>query len=1091
VGIATREGGAAVHVASVVGHVFALYCAFSVQVSEPKIRITVDPSTWHSLTQLSELLTRRLVVSESRAAREALAMLRRLEHEDKAFLLCLGGSVGDYRLQTHGSIRYRLSTSMATPEQTVEPHVPVRRDEEKQDMVLRLEALSAQYNATLEALSQADAKGENALSGAAPSMRGASRSGGRGLASTPSFLRTNRPVIRRVETGFGGGIGGLWNDTRIPESDAWMSRLRQSLVPPTTEAGSGEIDAVPNDGTSSVLGDDVASDLDAALLALEQELVREDDEEKPTRRAQGHRNRWSPSRRDKNEDVSRRAHPTPPLQQHRPAQALSVVSSGHESDGLDELEAELVQDVTSAARPTRAIERLPADRRTTSAVVTTCKKSTTTRPRTPPSSEREFELARDVARVRQAISTMSSTYESDGLDELEAELAQDISTAAKPPATTSRRAARPKEAQKPVRTVATPARRQRAQSVTSIGAESDGLSELEAELRQGVSRTVMPHQASSSQHPPQPQLATRSRAASLVSSGFKSNGLDASNSELEQSVRPQARPHELRSLAHNIPPSQAKVVQSSVSAVSRGPIQAVTIAFPVPRRVSARLSSRSSDVGSVDELLALQRELDAASHPHPVWQQESPQAPTESNQAPARSRKRPAARSPSPETRQRKQPTREARSATREKEAQTLVQTVTTPAQGRQQESSIASIGAESDGLSELEAELSQGASQTVAPHQAPSSQQVPQSRLTTRSRAASLASSGYESDGLDVLNRELEQAVRPQTRPHGLRSVAVNVPPSQPEAVQSSVSAVSREPIQAATTAFPATRRVSARMSSRSSDVGSVDELLALQRELDAASHPHPVRQQKSPQAPTESNQAPARSRKRPAARSPSPDTRQRKQPTPNVVVATKSCSPPTVRRSRRLSIASSARTESDAELAALEAELFAAPKVTPKSAVVQHVMRPTGSQTASTQQRARGLSSASAMTESDEELKILEAELSVNASTAIQKSNPSPKPRANPRAKAAPRPKGKQVAKGKEQQGKRATQAKPRKPRKPKAANASQGTADTHVAVQVPVPATLPTAPATRISSRQSVASTYDSDGLDELDKELRAFH
>ncbi|KAL0589488.1 hypothetical protein ABG067_002392 [Albugo candida] len=80
------------HAAYVIGSIFALYCTYSVQLSDPKFKIAVNPMTWMALS----LVQSRLVDSDSteeffpRASVQVEAIMRKLFAEN-AFVKCLRG----------------------------------------------------------------------------------------------------------------------------------------------------------------------------------------------------------------------------------------------------------------------------------------------------------------------------------------------------------------------------------------------------------------------------------------------------------------------------------------------------------------------------------------------------------------------------------------------------------------------------------------------------------------------------------------------------------------------------------------------------------------------------------------------------------------------------------------------------------------------------------------------------------------------------------------------------------------------------------------------------------------------------------------
>ncbi|KAG1690949.1 hypothetical protein DVH05_027408 [Phytophthora capsici] len=78
-------------VVALVGRVFALYCAYSVQLGRPKHKIDVDPRSWTALLTINCVMCGVGKTLHPTASREVRAMMLRLEVEENAFLRCLQG----------------------------------------------------------------------------------------------------------------------------------------------------------------------------------------------------------------------------------------------------------------------------------------------------------------------------------------------------------------------------------------------------------------------------------------------------------------------------------------------------------------------------------------------------------------------------------------------------------------------------------------------------------------------------------------------------------------------------------------------------------------------------------------------------------------------------------------------------------------------------------------------------------------------------------------------------------------------------------------------------------------------------------------
>ncbi|EGZ16788.1 hypothetical protein PHYSODRAFT_314443 [Phytophthora sojae] len=93
------EFGSEADVAALIGRVFALYCAYSVQLGAPKHKIDVDPQDWTALISVNCVMSGAGATMFPTAAREVRAMMHRLVVQDNAFLRCLKGFGPSVRVQ--------------------------------------------------------------------------------------------------------------------------------------------------------------------------------------------------------------------------------------------------------------------------------------------------------------------------------------------------------------------------------------------------------------------------------------------------------------------------------------------------------------------------------------------------------------------------------------------------------------------------------------------------------------------------------------------------------------------------------------------------------------------------------------------------------------------------------------------------------------------------------------------------------------------------------------------------------------------------------------------------------------------------------
>ncbi|CAI5742947.1 unnamed protein product [Peronospora destructor] len=99
-----KHGGEFVHAADIValiGRVFAMYCAYSVQVGSPKHKIDVDPQAGTALLTINCVMSGTGAKLFPIAAREVRAMMHRLVGQENAFLRCLQGFGSIFRVKNH------------------------------------------------------------------------------------------------------------------------------------------------------------------------------------------------------------------------------------------------------------------------------------------------------------------------------------------------------------------------------------------------------------------------------------------------------------------------------------------------------------------------------------------------------------------------------------------------------------------------------------------------------------------------------------------------------------------------------------------------------------------------------------------------------------------------------------------------------------------------------------------------------------------------------------------------------------------------------------------------------------------------------
>ena len=78
-------------VAALIGRVFAMYCAYSVQPGSPKHKIDTDPQDWAAMLAIDCVMSGIGAKLFPAGAREVRAMMHQLVAQENAFLRCLHG----------------------------------------------------------------------------------------------------------------------------------------------------------------------------------------------------------------------------------------------------------------------------------------------------------------------------------------------------------------------------------------------------------------------------------------------------------------------------------------------------------------------------------------------------------------------------------------------------------------------------------------------------------------------------------------------------------------------------------------------------------------------------------------------------------------------------------------------------------------------------------------------------------------------------------------------------------------------------------------------------------------------------------------
>ncbi|CEG43220.1 Small nuclear RNA activating complex (SNAPc), subunit SNAP43 [Plasmopara halstedii] len=137
-------------VTSLIGRIFALYSAFSVQLGVPKHKIDVDPKAWSALLTIDFVMRSTAASLLPTAAREVKAIMHRLVVEEKTFLRCLQGFGPSVRVRYHvasGQAFQRASAGqdlLTGTDKAVERNAPVSFS-----TIEELKSLDAHYRETM------------------------------------------------------------------------------------------------------------------------------------------------------------------------------------------------------------------------------------------------------------------------------------------------------------------------------------------------------------------------------------------------------------------------------------------------------------------------------------------------------------------------------------------------------------------------------------------------------------------------------------------------------------------------------------------------------------------------------------------------------------------------------------------------------------------------------------------------------------------------------------------------------------------------------------------------------------------------------
>ncbi|EEY67046.1 uncharacterized protein PITG_21889 [Phytophthora infestans T30-4] len=148
-------------VAVLVSRVFALYCAYSVQLGDPKHKIDVDPQSWKALLTVNFVMCGARASLFPLATREVRALMHRLIVEEDAFLRCLQGFGSSVRVRNR-AIRVQTAQTLGAgqivlvpADNATEEDAPYKANEEarRSDRIVRA-AGAREYDGSRSILEQ-------------------------------------------------------------------------------------------------------------------------------------------------------------------------------------------------------------------------------------------------------------------------------------------------------------------------------------------------------------------------------------------------------------------------------------------------------------------------------------------------------------------------------------------------------------------------------------------------------------------------------------------------------------------------------------------------------------------------------------------------------------------------------------------------------------------------------------------------------------------------------------------------------------------------------------------------------------------------
>ncbi|KAF4030866.1 Soluble NSF attachment domain-containing proteinc SNAP43 [Phytophthora infestans] len=133
-------------VAVLVSRVFALYCAYSVQLGDPKHKIDVDPQSWKALLTVNFVMCGARASLFPLATREVRALMHRLIVEEDAFLRCLQGFGSSVRVRNR-AIRVQTAQTLGAGQIVLVPADNATEEDApvEQNIVEQLKSFNNRY----------------------------------------------------------------------------------------------------------------------------------------------------------------------------------------------------------------------------------------------------------------------------------------------------------------------------------------------------------------------------------------------------------------------------------------------------------------------------------------------------------------------------------------------------------------------------------------------------------------------------------------------------------------------------------------------------------------------------------------------------------------------------------------------------------------------------------------------------------------------------------------------------------------------------------------------------------------------------------